>query len=115
MTKRLSVTARDYLFGQWTYQFSVSKRIKNPTLNYQFEGTKLILVYNGSAAHTRGSHIQVVIDVRTEVRTIEVRTIEVLGYGMIEVLAHGARMTYGRLPMGERATRASSEHRTSSE
>ena len=35
--------------------------------------------------------------------------IEVLGYGTIEVLAHGARMTYGRLPMSERVARASSE------
>ena len=70
----------------------------------------MILVYNGSAAHTGGSHIRVVIDVHTEVRTevrtievrtIEIRTIEVLGYGMIEVLAHGARMTYGRLPTSE--------------
>ena len=47
MTKRLSVTARDYLFEQWTHQLSVSKQIENPTLNYQFEGTKSILVCAG--------------------------------------------------------------------
>ena len=76
----------------------LGKRIENP-VDYQSEGTKLIYPYSGG---TYGG-------------TLEVRTIEVLAYGMIEVLAHGARMTYGRLPMDERAARASSEHRTSSE
>ena len=66
-----------------------------------------VRTYGGLAyGHVQWKHV------RTEVRT-EVRTIEVLVYGMIEVLAHGARMTYRRLPMGERV--ASSEHRTSSE
>ena len=69
---------------------SVNKRIKNPALNYQFEGTKLISMYSGG---TYGG-------------TLEVRTIEVPAYGMIEVLAHGARVTYGRLLMVERVGRA---------
>ena len=43
---------------------------------------------------------QVDIPVRMKVLT-EVRTIEVFGYGMIEVRAHGVRVTYGRLPMNE--------------
>ena len=62
----------------------LGKRIENPTLNYQFEGTKLIWVYPGG---TYGS------------------TIEVLAYGRIEVPAHGARMTYGRLLMSEQGGR----------
>ena len=49
---------------------------------------------------------------RVRLSTMEARTVEVR---MIEVLAHGACMTYGRLPMGERTARASSERRTSSE
>ena len=49
----------------------------------------MILVYN------RGARVQV--------RTIEVEV------RTIEVLAYGARMTYGRLPMGEQAAGASVE------
>ena len=90
--------------------FSVSKRIENQTLNYQFEGTKLILVYNGGAAHTGGSHIQVVIGY--DRGTYDRGTYD-----------RGARVWYDR---GARAWsahdvrtvadgRASSERRTSSE
>ena len=60
-------------------------------MDYRFEGTKLIYLYN------RGTYGG------TEVRTIEVRTevrTEVRAYSM---------MTYGRLPM--RAGRANSEQR----
>ena len=47
-------------FGQWTYQFRVSKRIENPTLNYQFEGTKLILVCAGGTlvGYDRGTRVR---------------------------------------------------------
>ena len=51
---------------------SASKRIKDPALNHQFEGTKLISVYSSGMYE-----------------------------GIIEVLAHGVRVTYGRLPMSE--------------
>ena len=66
----------------------LGKRIENPTLNYQFEGTKLISTYPSGMYEG---------------------TIEVLGYGMIEVHAHDARVTYGRLLMVERVGRASNE------
>ena len=46
---------RTIYFRRWTYQFSVSKRIENPTLNYQFEGTKSILVCAGGT-YDRGTY-----------------------------------------------------------
>ena len=84
---------------QWTNQFSISKRIENPSLNYQSEGTKSILVCAGGTLVGYDTDAHVRYDRGARVRTIE-------------VLAHGAHMTYGRLPMGERTARASSEHRS---
>ena len=69
-------------------RISVSKRIENPALNYQFEGTKLISVYSNGMYEG---------------------TIEVPGYSTIEVLAHDVRVAYGRLLMVERVGRASNE------
>ena len=35
----------------------LGKRIENPTLNYQFEGTKLILMYSGGT-YNRGARVR---------------------------------------------------------